>query len=312
MNIASSTHTNIITHTGITGLITLRQNQIVHHFTEFTVRVNEQTLASTSSLIQLQKFQLDNRLVFPIWNLSHVSFVPLSTKGNLSASILKCMKHMDFDLRPTFPIDEWSIDGSDIDIISFINFYVQENSIQKALASICRSFIPIFWLNQCLSEDSTSLAPWKLIKNSYGVSTKGRTATWYLAIKDSIHSYDPYDISMNTMAIAHISTTVSSDKRKREWLYTDHLDNTITIGKVASKSRTSAYISVTHWTCCNTDLNLFSPCSGCTINRNDHEPSSCSFSLLRSWSKVIPPSFITDFNRNTGVKTVHIDDLIAF
>ena len=64
--------------------------------------------------------------------------------------------------------------------------------------------------------------------------------------------------------------------------------------------------------CCDTDLNLFSPCYGCTINRNDHEPSSCSFSLLRSWSKVIPPSFITDFNRNMGIKTVHIDDLIAF
>ena len=143
---------------------------------------------------------------------------------------------MDFDLRPTFPIDEWSIDGSGIDIISFINFYVQENSIQKALASIRRSSIPIFWLNQCLSEDSTSLAPWKLIKNSYGVSTKGRTATWYSAIKDSIHLYDPYDTSTNTMAIAHISTTISSDKHKREWLYTDRLDDTITIGKVVSKS----------------------------------------------------------------------------
>jgi len=37
----------------------------------------------------------------------------------------------DFDLRPTFPIDEWSIDGFGIDIISFINFYVQETPSRK-------------------------------------------------------------------------------------------------------------------------------------------------------------------------------------
>src|SRR5205807_1810178 len=105
----SSAYTNIITHSGITGLITLRQNQLIHHFMEFTIRLNENTMASTSSIIRLKQFQLANKLTSPIWNLPYEDFRPLSTKGNSSASILNCMRTMDFELHPTFSYNEWTI-----------------------------------------------------------------------------------------------------------------------------------------------------------------------------------------------------------
>src|ERR1043165_7047585 len=313
MNIASSAHTNIITHTGITGLITLRQNQLIHHFTEFMVRINEQSAATTSSLIRLRKFQLDNRIVTPIWNLPHDSFESLSTKGNLTASILKCMKHMDFDIIPTFSSDDWSINGFGMDLVSYINFYALEDIIAKALASLRRSTMPIFWFNQCVNKNSTSLAPWKVIKEHYCMSAKGRTATWYTAIKDSIHAYDPpQDTSPNTMAITTPYNIVSTDRRKREWIYTDRISENITVGKIVFKNRTATYLSVEHWSCCDIALDLFSPCPGCTINRNVHEFSSCSFSIHRSWSHIIPLSFITIRNRNNGIRMVHIDDMATF
>src|SRR5437762_6369196 len=106
MNIASSVHTNIITHFGITGLIILHQNQLIYHFTEFTICLNENTMASTSSIIRLKQFQLANKLNLPIWNLPYEDFHSLSTKGNLLASILNCMRTMDFELHSTFSSDE--------------------------------------------------------------------------------------------------------------------------------------------------------------------------------------------------------------
>src|SRR5205823_7851990 len=49
---------NILTHPGILDFITLEQNQLIHHFTEFIICINENSLATTTILIRLRNFQL--------------------------------------------------------------------------------------------------------------------------------------------------------------------------------------------------------------------------------------------------------------
>src|SRR4051812_41254642 len=57
MGLASSTQTNIIAHSGIGGFTTLMQNQISHHFTELTLRLNDSTCAQDTTKIRLRQLQ---------------------------------------------------------------------------------------------------------------------------------------------------------------------------------------------------------------------------------------------------------------
>ena len=66
LQIPGTARTNILTHPGILGFITLEQNQLVHHFTEFTIRINENSIATNTMLIRLRNFQLSNGITNPV------------------------------------------------------------------------------------------------------------------------------------------------------------------------------------------------------------------------------------------------------
>src|SRR5205814_5129160 len=67
LQLPSSAHTSVLTHPGIVGFITLEQNQLIHHFTEFSIRINENTLATETTLARLRHFQLKHKITSPIW-----------------------------------------------------------------------------------------------------------------------------------------------------------------------------------------------------------------------------------------------------
>ena len=87
---------NILTYPGILSFITLEQNQLIHHFTEFVICINENSLATTTMLIRLRNFQLKHGVTNPIWTLDHSQLLILSVHKNLSVSILKRMCQLDF------------------------------------------------------------------------------------------------------------------------------------------------------------------------------------------------------------------------
>src|SRR5205807_8367386 len=62
---------NILAHPGMVGFITLEMNQLTHHFTEFNIRINEDSLASETTLLRLRSFQLQHKLMLPIWSLDY-------------------------------------------------------------------------------------------------------------------------------------------------------------------------------------------------------------------------------------------------
>ena len=58
MRLPYTVHTNILVHEGMLGFKTLYQNQIEHHFNEFTIRINLKDWAAITILILLHNFQL--------------------------------------------------------------------------------------------------------------------------------------------------------------------------------------------------------------------------------------------------------------
>jgi len=49
--IPGSAKINILAHPGMIEFITLEMNQLTHHFTEFVIRINENDLASQTTMI---------------------------------------------------------------------------------------------------------------------------------------------------------------------------------------------------------------------------------------------------------------------
>ena len=58
LQLPSSAHTSILVHPGIVGFLTLEQNQLIHHFTEFSIRINDNNLATETTMLRLRQFQL--------------------------------------------------------------------------------------------------------------------------------------------------------------------------------------------------------------------------------------------------------------
>jgi len=204
---------NILTHPGILGFITLEQNQLIHHFTEFVIRINENSLATTTMLIRLRNFQLKHGITNPIWTLNHSQLSILSVHNNLSASILKRMRQLDFAFEFNGDIHSWSIPGSSQDL--FHLFLPLDNS-KKLFRSFWTCSTPVFRIEQCLDQQSNNILPWPLIKSALRRSKKGRPPHWYNWLK--LH-YTP------TISIDHIITRrlwipttnfPTFDKRKKE------------------------------------------------------------------------------------------------
>jgi hypothetical protein len=65
MKLPCTAHTNIVTHSGSTGLLTLYMNMVTQHFTELTLRVNDNSLAADTTLLRLRAFQLKHKLTTP-------------------------------------------------------------------------------------------------------------------------------------------------------------------------------------------------------------------------------------------------------
>ena len=131
---------------------------------------------------------------------------------------------------------------------------------------------------------------------------------WYSAIKDCIHLFNPEVTYNNTLAVRIPSVPVSTDRRKKEWIITNCLQDGYTIGKIDYKSPSARTLSVIHWSCCAVELDLYSPCPGCLLNTNVVSHSNCSFSIRSSQSKLLPRTFVTIYNSNNLGRTVHIDD----
>src|SRR5205823_1333592 len=142
---------NILAHPGIIGFLTLEQNQITHHSTKFTIRINEDNLTSQTMLIRLRQFQLKHKLTSPLWSLDYSILSRLNYHDNLSASILFKMASLDLTFQYSGDTLEWTIPGFSQDLVS----------LMLETLDLPATVLPSFWstnhqiyrIGQCISHD---------------------------------------------------------------------------------------------------------------------------------------------------------------
>ena len=165
LQLPGTARNNILTHPGILGFITLEQNQLTHHFTEFTIRINENSLATTTMLIRLRNIQLKHGIVDPIWTLDYSQLSLLSAHNNLSFSILRRMRKLDFTFDFNGDLQSWSIPGTSQDLF---HLFVPDDNSTKLLRSFWTCSIPVYRIEQCIDRQSNTVLPWPLIKSALG------------------------------------------------------------------------------------------------------------------------------------------------
>src|SRR5437764_9584707 len=98
------------------GFITLEMNQLTHHFTEFNIRINENSLTSETTLLRLRNFQVNHNITSPIWSLDYQILSRLNYCDSLLATILHRMSSLDITLQYCCDVSEWSIVSHSPDI----------------------------------------------------------------------------------------------------------------------------------------------------------------------------------------------------
>lgn len=296
MQLPCTAKVNMITHPGIVGLITLGQNQIVHHFTEFTIRINDNNLASRTSLIRLRHFQQKHRLIQSIWQTQFNILSCLQYLHNLNTYTLFHMKSYDVNINYNGDPTAWNIYHTGTSITELM--LNQLDNTAQAM-NICKSFwqsvLPIYCLEQCTSTgDIPEFLPWIIIKkHMYARTLKGRPPRWirWLTMDAELGTL-LQDLNQHSRL-----TSISSDRRVKEWISVTRAQNVHWIGRIKSKSKATMIAS--HWS--QTDSTSpfeFTECQGCHLsNQRPDNNNKCLVKLRHNQiAKLDPNSFHVQHN----------------
>ena len=291
MNIPANAHTNIIAHPGLTGLITLQQNQLHHHFTEFNIRINDNTLATTTTLLRLRYYQLKHKIVQPIWQLQLEDMIRCDHKDNLSANILTQMRTWNFSLQQQFDLDDWKLPGMGHSILTLLSgAAINEGKKKLMIGSYLKTSLPIFTINQCLTSDSRDYISWSSLKAIHGQSRKGRIPLWYNFLQ-TIYIPNTEIISHNLDSNMEISMAPNQDRRSMEWIsYSGPRTNNQSIyGKIIYKTQSGSSCTFIHWTSAQLILqpHVHEPCTGCSYTTATTNEGLCSIQGRRLNAQII-------------------------
>src|SRR6266542_3281350 len=178
IQVARSFPTAAIIHEGLTGINSPWHSAVAQTVSLFTTIVNENTIASVTSLIRLRQAQLNQLLTTPIWNIDRVD-LPLfygASQRNLSLHALIVARSLNISFTiDGFNSEDWSVRGGSIPLRDLIIESGQLKCFKKFL--IFKKF-PIFFMDQLYSNFNSTLS-WNTLKRLNGLSCKGRVVRWF-------------------------------------------------------------------------------------------------------------------------------------
>ena len=158
MSLPSTAQTNIITHPGIFNITTLWQNQMEHHTTEFLIRLNDQSWASSTTEIRLRRAQLHLKMTSCILTAPTAHFVHFPPMHNLSFHILRHIKYYLFDFDNTLTTRDWEIVGFGTSIHKLFILKILNEHNENLRRQALRTFYNFY---------SFTRAPYTILVNAY-------------------------------------------------------------------------------------------------------------------------------------------------
>jgi ribonuclease HI len=287
LDMASTTANSICSHIGFLGLRSIWQNQLAHHFTELTIRINQQETLGKTTRLRIKEGQLQSKyLSSPL--SENFNFNKPVPKHNLAMKILHETAKLGLKINEiTEDPNTFKITGTDI-----MKLLTKKDACSFAESDNANLYL----LEQLIDSTGKVLLSWQQIKHIRKIKKRGRTPNWFTRLEEKIlknsssrEVQDQYKIKKpNRWAIKAQPQKISKDRRKREWiLFKKNEDRRIYVGKVLKK--TEKGVVAEHWQrIANSEeaREIFLRCEKCDLSKFNN--STCLVNIKFSeWHQVV-------------------------
>jgi exonuclease III len=287
LELACTTANSICSHKGFLGLRSIWQNQLAHHFTELTLRINRQEVLGKTTKLRLKEGQLQSKsLLCP--SGSKYNFDKVIPKNNLTLKVMHEGAKLDFRINEIV---------ENLDDINIVGTEISKLLGKKEMQSYAKTDkMNLFVIEQLIDSAGSSLLTWQQTKYIRSFKKKGRTPSWFLKLEEIVlkenndrssrELKDIYKVkSPNRRAIKLSSKKISNDRRKKEW-FLFKKDKHIHVGKVVKK--TEKGVVAEHWkeaTHPEEREEAYEKCKGCGGKRSSDE---CLINIkYKEWHQVV-------------------------
>ena len=215
MELARSVANSICSHNGLFGLRSIWQNQIAHHTTELTLRLNQESSVGITTRLRLKDAQIKCKSKFSLLD-SRYKFIVNQIKNNLTYNIIQSISKLGFSFQET-QTETNNIEIKGVEISSLLE--------KKALKGFLESKnLSIFTTNQLIEEEGNKLLSWQQICMLRGRKAKGCKPNWFKAIEEILlknkatrEVIKEFKLEgKNLEAIKARRQKISKDKRRKE------------------------------------------------------------------------------------------------
>ena len=175
LELASSTANSICSYIGFMGLRSIWQNQLAYHFTELTIRINQQEVLGKTTRLRIREGQLQRKyLSSPISkNCKPNKTAP---KHNLALRVLQEAAKLNIEIKELVE-DSSSLNLKGTEITNLLN--------NKELYSFVNSDkMNLFILEQLIDSSGSSLLTWQQLKYIRGEKRKGHIPSWFMKLEE--------------------------------------------------------------------------------------------------------------------------------
>src|SRR5437868_12624548 len=268
MGLAKSAPNSMCSHVKILGLRTIWQNQLAHHITELTMRLNKQNEVGLTTRLRVKEAQLNCMHISNILsNSCKLDYTRL--KFNLAYKIIYEGKKLGFSFQESSSYEE-NLEISGISILSLLD--EKEANRYRESNNMC-----IFILEQLITSSGNRLLTWQQVRHIRNCKRRGCKPLWFQHIEERVLDCiilrtlkEEYRIAEpNQNAIICSKLKISADKRKKEWIIFKK-ERSFEISKVIKKEY--KYFVTEYWQIeVNNDTGnmLARKCEGCILGRHN-------------------------------------------
>ena len=273
-------------HIKILGMRTIWQNQLAHHITELTIRMNKQDELGVTTRLRIREAQLKSMYLSNIIS-NDEKLDDIKLKFNLAFRVISEARKLGFSFQESNAY-EVKLDIGGTSLLTMLG--------KKEIINYRNSNnMNIFTLEQLITNEGNTLLTWQQVKYIRGLKSRERKPNWYKSIEEKVLENsssrkvkEKYQVeASNRVAIRCKDIKVSADKRKKEWLIFEK-GTKVESGKVVKKE--SRALIVEHWQIIvnndNKNTTYLEKCKGCNLGRRNDQ--SCMIrQKCDSWHQVL-------------------------
>ena len=313
-NLASTITDGTLTHKNLTGVRTLWQSQVAHHFTELATRLNDRDAVGQTTWLRLRQSQLNCKSIKSILELQKEELDKFKICGNLAFNIVKAAKSLKLEFRSSEMSDELRISKEGLVITSMLE--------KQALHSFCKDQkLNLFVVEQLLNMQGDKMLTWKQVKKLRGVCCKGKKASWFSKLEKTIlYNADTNDRAVKTafkkeganpLCIRAELSLISEDRRRKEWVVwsSNNANRDLYLARIMRKKSPNKSFVMQHWkkTISQNSLEILIKCQGCELATVE-SPNECVLEKqFKNKRRVVKDSILKKNKDKNGVISFELE-----